>query len=276
MTISNQLKVNLLDAKHRLQQYDTSPLIFLALCIFGLAFTQLLFLALTSNYHAGFTTLNPMLNSLLPDFLWAWITRFGDERVLLAFCLLFARRRPEIIWALLLASLIAVLYAKGIKAWFDATRPPGVLNLADIKLVGPALTANSYPSGHTTTAFVFFGVLFAFAKNAKERLVLLVLASLVGLSRIAIGVHWPNDVLAGAFGGLSAAALGVWWAKHWLAGLSISVHYIVIGLICFGMISLLFVTGGNPSTPVLIYPIVFAMFWQLVLDYYPFKNSKSA
>lgn len=266
------LKNNLLDAKQRLRQYDTSPLIFLAACVFALAVLQLAVLLITHNYHAGFSTLNPLLNSLLPDFLWAWITRFGDERVLLAFCLLFARRHPEIIWALLLTSLLALLYAKGIKAWFDTTRPPGVLDLQTIKLVGPALRANSYPSGHTTTAFVFFGVLCAFTGHTHQRIALLACASLVGLSRIAIGIHWPIDVLAGALGGLGAAVLGVWWAKHWLGGLNPGAHFGVIGLACIGMVSLLFVDGGNPSTPVLIYAIVFAMFWQLVLDYYPFQS----
>ncbi len=269
--ISRPIKPNLQTARQRLKHQDSHPLYLLAASMLGLAFLQNILFA-AGGHHIGFMSLNPWLNSLLPDFVWAWITRFGDERVLLALCLLFARRRPEIIWALLIASLIALIYIKGLKHLLDIPRPPGVLNLQDIKLVGPALTAHSYPSGHTATIFVFCGVLFAFARHTRERAALLLLASLVGLSRIAIGVHWPQDVLAGAFGGLGSAALGVIWARHWLAGLNLTTHLTVIGLICFGMLSLLFVDGGNPATPILIYPLVFAMFWRLVLDYYPWRG----
>jgi undecaprenyl-diphosphatase len=65
--------------------------------------------------------------------------------------------------------------------------------------------SSSFPSGHTASAF-------AFATGAADAQPLLtaplwVLATVVGYSRVHTGVHYPADVLAGAFIGVSAANL---------------------------------------------------------------------
>jgi undecaprenyl-diphosphatase len=65
--------------------------------------------------------------------------------------------------------------------------------------------SSSFPSGHAASAF-------AFATGAADAQPVLsaplrVLATLVGYSRVHTGVHYPADVLAGAFIGVSAAEL---------------------------------------------------------------------
>lgn len=65
--------------------------------------------------------------------------------------------------------------------------------------------SSSFPSGHTASAFAFATA----AGNAQPLLSapLRAIATLVGYSRVHTGVHYPGDVLAGAFIGVSAAEL---------------------------------------------------------------------
>ncbi len=68
----------------------------------------------------------------------------------------------------------------------------------------------SFPSGHTTSSILFYGLLAFFLwrmakKGIARKLVVLVFGIgifLIGFSRVYLGVHWPSDVLAGwALGG---------------------------------------------------------------------------
>ncbi|OYZ91036.1 MAG: hypothetical protein B7X99_16340, partial [Rhizobiales bacterium 17-65-6] len=66
----------------------------------------------------------------------------------------------------------------------------------------------SFPSGHTVTVFASATALAFFLP--RWRLPLLLLATLVGLSRIAVGAHYPSDVLAGALLGTATTYYLAW------------------------------------------------------------------
>ncbi|MBN2886627.1 MAG: phosphatase PAP2 family protein [Chromatiaceae bacterium] len=199
------------------------------------------------GYHAGFERLNAA-SALLPGEVWQWLTALGDERLLFALALLIAWRAPRLFGALLLAALIATLYTRGLKPLVDAARPPAVLPPESFQLIGPGHRHASFPSGHSVTAAVFFGVLIAWARHWSLRLLWLALALAAGASRVALGVHWPIDVLAGLAGGALAAWVGVWLAMRW-PGLAAHPALHLLGVLLGAAMSarLMFDDAGYPA-----------------------------
>ena len=162
----------------------------------------------------------------LGDAFWSHVTIMGDV-VPFLLLLLFCGRRPQVIWQMLIATMFAILWTQSLKAPLGVLRPPAVMDIGQIHLIGPMFLNNSFPSGHTTTVFVLAGVLCLQNFHYSLKALFLMMAILVGLSRIACGVHWPMDVLGGAFGGWMAAVLGNWIGLQWRAGLHQNVQRVV-------------------------------------------------
>lgn len=117
---------------------------------------------------------------------------------------------PRLMWAWLCAAPFAIAFARIGKGFIESPRPAAVVDNAQMRIVGETLHNVSMPSGHTLTAFAVATALY-FALPAKGRawhLWLFVLAAGTGLSRIAVGAHWPGDVAVGMSLGLLAGMLG--------------------------------------------------------------------
>lgn len=163
-----------------------------------------------------FLTLNHAA-AALPSGLWAALTAVGDTLVAFALLLPFVRRRPDLAAAIALAILFALVYVHSLKLGLNLPRPPGVFDADAFSVIGPAHSAGAFPSGHAATAFAMIALLSVYLPSWGRLLPLLVLAGLAGLSRIAVGVHWPLDVLAGAAGGWLAGLAGSALANRWQA-----------------------------------------------------------
>lgn len=96
------------------------------------------------------------------------------------------------------------------KVAVDRPRPAEHFKGTDTEVHTPLGTPSdrSFPSGHTQTAFGAAAYLSCMYPVAIPAFV--VLAALVGLSRTALGVHFPSDVLVGAISGI-VFALGIFF-----------------------------------------------------------------
>lgn len=180
------------------------------------AFIGMIVLLISGDNTALFLAMNSSM-SQGGDTFWSHVTIMGDSVIAVMFILPFLHRRPDIVWQFVLTAFLAGLTVYLLKDP-DILRPPAVLGTASIHIIGPELRHVSFPSGHTTTAFLLAGLFCMQAINSWIKAFLLLLAVLAGLSRIACGVHWPMDVLGGMFFGWMAAVAGIWLGKHWIIG----------------------------------------------------------
>jgi membrane-associated phospholipid phosphatase len=207
----------------------------------------------SAGYHAGFGWLNSW-SQWLPPLFWEAVTALGDEHVTLSLVLLAARRQPQFVWALFCSLLLGLAYSQGLKHGIGTLRPPAVLPAGSFNLAGPALETHSFPSGHTQLAFGTVGVLLYFIKGSGARTALLLLAALVGVSRIALGVHWPVDALTGAFGGALGALLGLRLSQVWHWGMGPTGRRTLVLLLALFPLQLLM---GHDGGLTLIAPLLY-------------------
>lgn len=132
-----------------------------------------------------------------------FITYFGHEQnwlivVISAIIVLLACRKfKETILYIIAIHCSTFLYSF-VKDIIARPRPPIEMRLIEV-------TNTSYPSGHSATSMVTYGLLIYFVckyvKNKILRNILVALLStlilLVGFSRVWVGVHFPTDVLGG-------------------------------------------------------------------------------
>jgi membrane-associated phospholipid phosphatase len=151
-------------------------------------------------------------SSFTGDKLWAVLTFFSDGLVSFIILLPFIYRKPRLIWAVFIAAVLFTIFGQGVKHLTRIPRPPQVFSPNEFHLIGPDWGHNSFPSGHASMVFNLAGVFSLTVRKNWIRFLLIGLASIIAVSRIAVGVHWPIDILVGA-------AIG--WFTIWI-GLEVS------------------------------------------------------
>jgi undecaprenyl-diphosphatase len=140
---------------------------------------------------------NSLSNPYL-DWFFILMTYAGSTVFWVLMIVLFWMKNRKVSLYLLIVFLLDTLSLIFLKALFFRPRPYDTLSVRllnfDVEL------GSSFPSGHTERAFSGAVVLGSFYK--RFRIPLLVLATLVGISRIYIGVHYPLDTLIGAINGI--------------------------------------------------------------------------
>lgn len=166
--------------------------------------------------------------------LWANITTLGEGLIVLSLAGLVAIRWPAAAWAVLIGGLVGTLIVHGLKEAVGALRPAAVLPAESFNIIGPRLMVVSFPSGHTATISAFAAILFLHARNRWASALLFALVLLVGISRMAVGAHWPLDVLAGWLTGIVIAVISFALAERWTFGLRLPAQF---GIILLSLVS---------------------------------------
>lgn len=146
------------------------------------------------------------------DGLWVFITHLGDEGYLwiaLGIILLFFKKTRPIGFTVLLSLLINFIIVNVTLKDLIARPRPFVVNENIVTLISKPSAYRSFPSGHTSGSFSAMFALYRWLPK-KIGIPALILASLIALSRLYVGVHYPTDLLGGVIIGFICSV----WAYY--------------------------------------------------------------
>lgn len=153
------------------------------------------------NIHNDTMTFIMSVITSLGNYGFIWI-------LIAALLLVFRKTRKTGITMSVSLALVFVIVNVIIKPLIDRARPFEVSSHILNSIIIDLPSDGSFPSGHTATAFA--AATAVFCRNRKYGAVMLVMAFLMGISRLYFAVHFPTDVIAGFIIGV---AVGVFSYK---------------------------------------------------------------
>ncbi|MCG1036279.1 phosphatase PAP2 family protein [Polaribacter sargassicola] len=140
------------------------------------------------------------------DVLFKYSTFLGDGVIfaILGVAFFFIKRKMTYVFLVsgVLTLLITHLFKKIL---FKGTlRPAAALGEENLHLIDGVKIAmmNSFPSGHTTTAFAIFTILCLYFAKCKSQYLWISLAIIAGFSRVYLSQHFLVDIFVGSFIGI--------------------------------------------------------------------------
>jgi membrane-associated phospholipid phosphatase len=190
--------------------FYASSFLFLLTCIFFLT---------TNGKAENFISLNNYHSFWLNVFFVNY-TFFGDGIFSLALCgILFHKKQHQLALCILLAFLSSGMFVQVLKNLIYAPRPTiffeasqYLFKLDNIGNSGGGY--NSFPSGHTTSAFSLATIFAVRCRKKYVGIILLLAAILVGYSRIYLAQHFTMDVFVGAIIGIGFATASLSLLKN--------------------------------------------------------------
>jgi undecaprenyl-diphosphatase len=146
---------------------------------------------------------SPVLDRVLP-----WFTYLGSHFAFVFFIILswVITKRRKVLRNLVLLYAIQSAVIYGLKFLIKRERPFFFLDMASKLSQGPGeILDPSFPSAHTAFAFMMATLLSYWFP--KYRVIFLIVAGLIGWTRIYLGLHYPTDVIAGALLGYGITKL---------------------------------------------------------------------
>ncbi len=156
------------------------------------------------------------------DLFFKYWTNFGDGALLGVLLVFFLFYRYYYALVTVVSIIVQSIVISLFKRWIfeELERPLAFFgDKVDLNLVEGVRVhlVNTFPSGHTTSAFSVFALLaLAFAlRRAWLSVVFFIMAVLVGVSRIYLLQHFFVDVYAGAWLGILSVVAGIAVVQYW-------------------------------------------------------------
>lgn len=186
-----------------------------SLLLIGYAGLSLLLAALTrfSELDAKlFIALNHVAGEYASDEVLEAATMFGQGMWFLALLAPFLLIAPRVNASAVYGTPLMLLLTHVPKLLFHWPRPSTVLAHHGAHILEAPISMNTFPSGHAVVAGMGGTIIILGWDLVRQRpwlqCLVLGLVTLIGWSRVAVGAHWPVDVLVGAALGVLAGYAG--------------------------------------------------------------------
>jgi membrane-associated phospholipid phosphatase len=152
----------------------------------------------------------------LYNYFFIYTTMLGEAYVYILAVAAFVFIRYRWAVSVLSLGLLSAVFSNILKLIFAQPRPAiyftSIIQQPELIQLVPNIDTHmswtsSFPSGHTTSAFAFYGLLAFLSSSQAVKLLCLLCAALVGISRMYLVQHFLEDVTAGMILGTGIAVM---------------------------------------------------------------------
>lgn len=138
--------------------------------------------------------------NFLFDYSFPWLTYLGSHFAVILFLIFswISTKKKKIFLSLLILYSIQSLFIYGLKYSIRRERPFYSIHLlSKIDITKAEIFDPSFPSAHATYSFMMATILGHWFP--KYRPIFFIIAGFIGLTRIYLHLHFPTDIIVGAF-----------------------------------------------------------------------------
>ena len=141
-----------------------------------------------------------------------WMADYGIVLIIIGLIYLVVRGRINALFAAVLSAIFSTFISFILYLLWQRPRPFVTYAESVTRLAGYT-TVNSFPSAHTYLSFAIATTVVLYG-HKKLGILMYIIACLIGISRIAAGLHYPSDVLGGIVVGVFSGTLAYWFMEH--------------------------------------------------------------
>jgi len=140
------------------------------------------------------------------------MTSLADGAIIFSLAILISLHYRKSLLAFGVAAIFSNIILHSLKILVSAKRPLAFFEAGKVCVLGFPVTVNSFPSGHSLSALLFFMFLRNFT-HGWTKFSIFVFCVLAAISRAVVGAHFPIDILTGVLLGVTT----YWLVERYIA-----------------------------------------------------------